>query len=173
MRRAGYGGMMVNSEYIDRIDQQMINKLMRYIKRIYYSLNDRDIEDGVFEGLLKVVKNIDQYGPSISAFESWVFTVVKNRVHEIVRRNNQTVNRWIELDDTNDSGYEENESDRLLIGEAFNVIQKLSARDRLMVKLELDGFKYEEIAKILNIPMNTLKSRLFRARQKIRSLRAA
>jgi len=49
-------------------------------------------------------------------------------------------------------------------------LQKLDAADRaILVMRDIDGMDYEQMAKILDIPLGTLKSRLFRARMALRS----
>lgn len=60
--------------------------------------------------------------------------------------------------------YLADERNRLL----YDALHELPERMRLSVVLHLRGYKYREIAKILNVSMNTVRSQLFDAREKLR-----
>jgi RNA polymerase sigma-70 factor (ECF subfamily) len=60
----------------------------------------------------------------------------------------------------------------MLQAEQIQMIQKAlqeiaeEFRQPLVLK-EIDGFSYEEIARIIDIPLGTVRSRIFRARQEL------
>jgi RNA polymerase sigma-70 factor (ECF subfamily) len=52
-----------------------------------------------------------------------------------------------------------------------NALNQLSPEHRAVIVLrELHGFNYEEMARILEVPVGTVRSRLFNARTKLRQL---
>jgi RNA polymerase sigma-70 factor (ECF subfamily) len=52
-----------------------------------------------------------------------------------------------------------------------NAIEKLPKQYRMVVVLRyLEDFSYQEIAEALDLPLNTVKSYLFRARQQLQEL---
>jgi RNA polymerase sigma-70 factor (ECF subfamily) len=50
-------------------------------------------------------------------------------------------------------------------------IDKLSPNDRIILKLrEINNYDYKKISKLLNIPIGTVKSRIFYSRKKIKKM---
>ncbi|NOQ74816.1 MAG: hypothetical protein GQ574_22570 [Crocinitomix sp.] len=57
--------------------------------------------------------------------------------------------------------------DQMMEGQIISEIQALNNDLRQPFELHLEGFKYKEIAEKLEIPIGTVKSRVFQARKKL------
>jgi RNA polymerase sigma-70 factor (ECF subfamily) len=112
-----------------------------------------------------------------SGFYSWLYRIARNVAISRVRRQHispgslehlQEV-RGYEPTDPNSSAAPEHSLEQ---SEQVRTVQAALAqvseefRQPLVLK-EIDGFSYEEIARILDIPMGTVRSRIFRGRQEL------
>lgn len=133
-----------------------------------------EAKDLLQDTTLKVLDNQDKFTDNKN-FKGWVFTIMRNIFINNYRRltRNQTI-----LDQTEDlyhlnlpqeSGFETPD-------EAFNVkeiskaINSFSDEYRIPFSMHVAGYKYNEIADKMNLPLGTVKSRIFFARQKLQSM---
>jgi len=133
--------------------------------------NREEAEDLLQDTTLKVLDNQEKFTDNIN-FKGWVITIMKNifinNYRKIVR--NQTV-----IDKTEDShllnlpqnsGFESPESSYAL-GEISSSIAAFADEYRIPFSMHVQGFKYEEIAQTMNLPIGTVKSRIFLARKRL------
>ncbi len=155
--------------------------MVNYRDSIYFMLlkmtnNKDDAEDLTIEAFGKAFKNLHQYTPNY-AFSTWLFKIASNNCIDFMRRNKQHL---ISLDQS----FEDNPTSTLassvkgdtlnpedsLINEQKikimrNVVEKLKPHYRILIELRyFKELSYEEIAEELNLPMGTVKAKLFRAR---------
>lgn len=137
--------------------------------------NRMDADDITQEVLIRIWKNIDNF--DISKAKSWIMKTTHNLCMDYLRRRQSSVNKFVEIDEDFENNIsEENvvsdpefslrrENIKLKIKEA---VEKLpDSLKSVFVLYELDGMKYKEISEILNIPMNSVKVYLLRARKKL------
>lgn len=135
------------------------------------TLNRDDAEDLIQETTLKVLDNQDKFIDNVN-FKGWVLTIMKNIFINNYRRiiRSQTI-----VDKTEDlyhlnlpqnSGLGSPEGS-YAIGEISNSIAAFTDDYRIPFSMHLQGFKYEEIAQQLNLPLGTVKSRIFLARKRL------
>ncbi|UCC44384.1 MAG: RNA polymerase sigma factor [Candidatus Zixiibacteriota bacterium] len=132
---------------------------------------DRDAGEDLYQDAL--LKGMRRFGHlrEASAFRPWLYRVIvnsfRNRLRRSVRRGGATAK---DLEAENLSGHDprdEYESRRRL--EAL--LSKLSREDKAMVVLhDIDGWSIPELARMLGRPEGTIKTRLFRARRKMRRI---
>lgn len=114
-----------------------------------------------------------------SQFYTWMYRIAVNTAKNyLVSRGRKTPTRDIDLDDAAFFSDEKNlqdieTPDRLLQRDqlqkvVFDAIEALPEELRMAVTLrELDGLSYEEIAEVMDCPIGTVRSRIFRAREAI------
>lgn len=161
---------------------------------IYYNYlrNKEDAEDVVQEAFLRVFKNINKYknikeNNNGSSLNTWIHTIAINLsltcLRQKKRKNEVTVSQY----DYNES-LKYNEEKIFFYDQTpqtlFPQIDKLTERNDIsnIVNKEIDnlpdihkealnlhehGFSYEEISEILDIPKGTVKSRIFRGKEKL------
>jgi RNA polymerase sigma-70 factor (ECF subfamily) len=135
------------------------------------TLNREEAEDLLQDTTLKVLDNQEKFTSNVN-FKGWVLTIMKNIFINNYRRivRNQTI-----IDKTEDlhhlnlpqnSGFDTPEGS-YAIGEITNNIEAFSDEYRIPFSMHIQGFKYEEIAQTMNLPIGTVKSRIFLARKKL------
>lgn len=118
--------------------------------------NEEDAQDAVCSAILKGYEHIEQLKNS-TKFKAWMITITKNEALKLKRRR---------LELPGDDKLEELlEPVRDHYNELWDCVQKLPEEYRLVIVLYYyNELSLRDIAKILNIPMGTVKSRLSRGR---------
>ncbi|MCD7936781.1 MAG: RNA polymerase sigma factor [Tannerellaceae bacterium] len=136
--------------------------------------NKDDAQDLLQDTTLKVLDNQDKFVDNIN-FKGWVLTVMRNifinNYHKIVRTQtvvDQSVDLY-NLDVINDSGFDSPDGS-YQIQEINKAINALNNDLKVPFSMYLNGYKYNEIADKLNVPLGTVKSRIFFARQELQKV---
>ena len=158
-------------------DREALITLLRQIENhvyrtAYYILNnEQDALDASQETLIRVYTKIETYEEK-AQFKTWVQRIVTNICIDKFRRTKPTVSI-----DEHDMVFPErsNVEQEVLSGFAMEeiklAIEQLPEHHRTVVILRyLQDFSYNEIAASLDLPLNTVKSYLFRARQQLQQL---
>lgn len=158
-------------------DKEALVQLLREIEHqvyrtAYYLLNDeQDALDASQEALIRIYTSIGSYEEK-AQFRTWVQRIVTNICIDKFRRRRPAVS--IEEHDMVFHARDDVETEVLSSCAAKDIreaIGKLPAHHRTVVVLRyLQDFSYSEIADSLNLPLNTVKSYLFRARQQLQNL---
>lgn len=135
---------------------------------------DRDSAyDLTQETMLKAITYKDYYTPNTN-FKAWVFTIMRNIFINQYRRKVKSgtiFDNSKELYLLNNNSESRNSPDNHMTSiEIYNQLNKLSAEYKEPFELHYLGFKYKEIAEKLDIPIGTVKSRIFIARKKLMDL---
>lgn len=99
----------------------------------------------------------------------WVVTILHNRFCYIARRNRRQgraipIHEW-----DSDVAVGARQSERMEVRDLQKALDRLPATDRKVIQLAaLDGLSHEETAQALGVAIGTVKSRLFRARERFR-----
>ena len=166
---------------IDHNDRNAYASLMgNYRDSIYFMLlkmtsNKDDAEDLTIEAFGKAFKKLDQYTPNY-AFSTWLFKIASNNCIDFIRKKRHNL---ISLDkeyqdeagtelahrvpsDVLDPEEELIKDQKIKI--MRNVVDKMKPHYRILIELRyFQELSYEEIAQELNIPLGTVKAKLFRA----------
>jgi RNA polymerase sigma-70 factor (ECF subfamily) len=145
---------------------------------LYRMLGDSDAaEDLAQETFIRVYRNAGRY-KQIAKFSTWIYTIAanlgKNELRNRARRQGVT---WEDVQNFDlktecsapmqlHSPKTDRAVERKELRAALNrAIESLPARFRIpFVMRDVEGFAYEEIAKMLKLPKGTVKSRINRAR---------
>ncbi len=133
--------------------------------------NKDDAQDLLQDTTLKALDNQDKYIDNVN-FKGWVLTIMRNifinNYRKIVR--SQTIIDQTEdlyhLNLSQDSGFDTPEG-AFTIKEINQAINGLNTDLKTPFSMFLAGFKYNEISEKLELPLGTVKSRIFFARQEL------
>lgn len=163
--------------------------LRRYERELYTFLrrflgNSQHAED-VFQGtFLSVHLRIDQFEPG-KRFRPWLYAIASNKAIDFMRRNKR--HQLASLDRGSASG-ESDESvaqrlssaevgpeQRAMVNETASrvreAVRQLNEPTQQLIQLAFyQGLKYADIAEILEIPIGTVKSRVFTAMRKLNEI---
>lgn len=155
-------------------DREALITLLREIethvyRTAYYVLNnEQDALDATQEALIRIYTKIGSYEEK-ALFKTWVQRIVTNICIDKFRKNKPTIS--IEESDpylTYNQDVEEEVMTMYLAQDVREAIDKLPEHHRTVIVLRyLQDFSYNEIAESLSLPLNTVKSYLFRARQQL------
>ena len=177
------------------VDQQLIERVQRGDKNAYnllvtkyqhkvsnlvsrYVKNQSDVPDIVQEAFIKAYRALPNFRGD-SAFYTWLYRIAVNCAkNHMVASGRKPPGSDVEIDDAEfyDGGdaLRENASpEKLLLTSEikkviFSVIEQLPEDLKTAINLrELEGLSYEEIAVIMECPVGTVRSRIFRAREAI------
>lgn len=143
--------------------------------------NREDVEDIAQQVFVKAYFSLKKFDQR-AAFSTWLYKITVNECWDLLRKkkvrplvyeselSEEQATMYLATEQRSDSGPDVRE--QLEVRQQLDTwLECLEERDRTMLTLkEVQGFTVEEIAEILGINGNTVKVRLFRARQKIAQL---
>lgn len=133
--------------------------------------NRDDAYDLLQDTTLKVLDSEEKFVENTN-FKGWVFTIMRNLFINNYRRGVRaatiidTTDNLYHLNISQDSALESPE-DSYGASEITAAINELSDEYRIPFSMHVAGYKYNEIAQQMNLPLGTIKSRIFFARKKL------
>lgn len=156
--------------------EELIKRVQKHIYALFSHLTEKkdDVSDLTQEALLKMAKSIHQL-KDIKSFKPWLNQIVTNLYYDHARKNPEKFMNISEekLNEIKDRiGCEPGE--KCLFSEMEKLIKTalftLPKEMRISLVLrEYEGLSYEDIAKITNSALGTVKSRISRARLKLQN----
>lgn len=153
----------------------------RYEHRVYgicyrYFGNHADAEDAAQDTFLTLARKIGQFRRD-SRFSTWLYRVATNACHDLARRDARRPRTPV-ADVTAVADPEDDQrsaDDAVIAGELAQAVQRalleLDELSRtLIVMCAIEGHTYAEASAQLDLPVGTIKSRVFRARAKLTEL---
>lgn len=164
--------LLFEEEFLPHIDA-----LYNFAYHLTY--DEDDANDLVQETYLKAYRFADSYMEGTNA-KAWLFKILKNAfINEYRKKSKQPT----KVDYEDIVSHHDSDTDRyvgsvdlreeifqgMLGDEVTSAINSLPVDFRTVILLcDIEGFTYEEIAKIIDIPIGTVRSRLHRARQMLK-----
>lgn len=156
------------------------NEFLPFIDSMYnfafrLTFDEDDAKDLVQETYLKAFRFINSFQEGTNA-KAWLFRILKNSFINDFRKKSkepakvdyQEVETYYNSDDVNRPITSDLRVESLqdMIGDEVSIALNCLAVDfrTVIILCDLEGFTYEEMAKILDIPIGTVRSRLHRAR---------
>ena len=160
-------------EIVNRYQDRLLNFVYRFLGRYDES------EDVVQDTFIKVYRNKDAY-QKIARFSTWIYTIAGNLAKTELRKRKRrklfslsrlgSENKEYEIPSTGLSP-EERVEGVMQEEEIQRAIQSLPEKFKTVIILrDIQELSYEEISKIVDIPLGTVKSRVNRGRLKLRDL---
>ncbi|BEP29177.1 sigma-70 family RNA polymerase sigma factor [Helicovermis profundi] len=139
--------------------------------------NPEDAKDVSQDALIKVYKNIKRFKKD-SSFSTWLYRIVINTCKDELKRRKETISidereESYDVIESKDNNYNPvTEYERKDIREKINgAIYKLPINNRTAIILrDIEGYSYEEISKIEETTIGTIKSRINRGRKILREI---
>lgn len=142
-------------------------------------LNVDDVEDVIQEVFFRIYKSIKRFKGD-SAFSTWLYRITVNVCKDILAKYSKRSETFTDFEDEENGGVAEPASEvdieedirqQFRIEDFRTVLAELSEEDNLFITLrDIEGLDYEEISKITEKPLGTVKSRIYYARKRLKSL---
>lgn len=149
-------------------DTKSVNLLIkrwqdRLLMHAMMIVQDRSLaQDIVQESWMAILKNINKLN-NLAHFRPWVYRIVYNKSMDSFRKKKKHDHDIPEI-------YESEKTEDPRINRILRELSKLKAKDKNLVTLfYLEEMSIVEIAYIMKVPPGTIKSRLFHARNKLKS----
>jgi len=123
--------------------------------------NEQDVEDAISESILKAFKNLSHLKKTES-FKPWIIKIMVNECYSIINKKSR-----IDLKDNFEAYgrfYEKEDKKELMY--AINTLDK--DFKAIIILFYYEDMSIKDISKTLNIPQGTVKSRLSRAKDKLK-----
>ena len=161
------------TELVKRYKDPLFNYVSRMLKDSVFA------EDIVQETFVRVYKNKDRY-QQIAKFSTWIYTIAINLAKTEIRR--QSLRRFFSFSSTSDDGktfelpdprvnLEKGAEDTILGDQIMESIEKLPKVFKEVVILrDIQELSYEEISRMVGVPLGTVKSRVNRGRSRLQKI---
>lgn len=139
--------------------------------------NAADAEDLVQEAMLRAYRSWDRFTLGTNA-KGWLLTILRHLFINEYRRKRRhpesvdldTIEPFALLDERQEEDPQSAFFDRIVDDEVLRAVDQLPEAFREAVMLsDVEGLSYEEIAKVLEVPVGTVKSRLYRGRHMLQA----
>lgn len=143
-----------------------------YRTAFYMLKNEQDALDATQEALIKIYKNIHTFELK-AKFLTWAQRIVTNICIDKCRSYKESISvdeHEYVLNRMSSNHVEEELEKNILASELRQAIDRLAEKYRSVIILRyIQDLSYREIADVLQLPLNTVKSYLFRARQQLQT----
>ena len=151
-------------------DTEAYAEVMESIQSTLYRIaktrldNESDIYDAIYETTLKSFKNLKKL-KNIEFFKTWLIRILINECNKIYNTNMKHLKLIEKLSVVEESNYIDDTISNL---DFESLISILNYEERIVFTLYFhDRYTPTEISKILNVSINTIKSRLKRGKEKL------
>ena len=180
-------GQLSDQQLVERVqqgDKNAFNLLvLKYQSKVIslisrYVRNQADVADVAQEAFIKAYRALPNFRGE-SAFYTWLYRIAVNTAKNyLVSQGRRTPANDVDAEDAeyyegSDALKEFAPPERLMLSDEikkviFDTLETLPEELRMAISLrELDGMSYEDIAIVMDCPVGTVRSRIFRAREAI------
>lgn len=150
------------------------NQMSALLHAFAYNLtkNVEDAKDLFQETAYRAITNRDKFLPGTN-FKAWLFTIMKNIFINNYRKKTK-VNTIMDSTDnlyyinSGSTTISNNGDANILMKELTTMIEELDNSIKIPFLMHYQGYKYQEIADYLELPLGTVKSRIFFARKELK-----
>ncbi len=173
VERAQRGDKQAFELLVSKYQRKLARLLSRFIR------DSTEVEDVTQEAFIKAYRALPTFRGD-SAFYTWLYRIGINTAKNYLVAMGRRAPTTTDIDSEEAEGFEENDQLRDLntpesqlaskqVGETVNqTLSELPEELRTAITLrEIEGLSYEDIANIMNCPIGTVRSRIFRAREAI------
>lgn len=163
-------------------DDQAFTEIIEVYKEKVFRLiyrkisNKGDVEDLAQEVFIRAYQSLKRYDPQ-RQFSTWLYTIAKNLSIDYLRKKRLQIvsletplfprREFQDLENNPEEVFQRTTEQMQLL----KAITLLSEEYSLVIRLRhLKGYTYQEISAILDLPLGTIKSRIYRARSELRKI---
>ncbi len=162
--QAARGDHSAQAELVRRFQQPVLSLC-------FHLVGSQHAEDLAQDALLRVVTKIETFSGE-SAVGTWIYRVTTNICLSHLRRSRRSPVRGSIDAETSPQIEEHNEGSSVQMNEGLPAVRRaldeLSGDQRaILVLRDVRGLEYEQLTEVLDIPIGTVRSRLFRARKNL------
>ncbi len=178
IERCKKGDTEAFSDLVLKYEGKFINYAFRMLR------NEDAAQDAAQEAFLRAYRKINTFNGN-SAFSTWLYTILNNICLDIIRKkkrtgeenhvsinqeNNEDDEYELQIEDTSAGPYESLQK-KTAYEALYKALDELSEEHKeVLVMRDLNGLEYDQIAKITNTTLGTVKSRISRARLNLRKI---
>jgi len=159
------GDINAYNELVKRYKDRLLNFVLRYFNNV------EQAEDVVQDTLIKLYTHASYY-KNVAKFSTWIFTIAKNNALTELRKNKRKRIDSLWTDDgqvidinSKEESLDSKVQNEIAIDQLNKFLDEIPENFRMAVVLrDFQELSYEEISKILEIPIGTIKSRINRGR---------
>lgn len=159
------GDINAYNELVKRYKDRLLNFVFRYFNNL------EQAEDVVQDTLIKLYTHANYY-KNVAKFSTWIFTIAKNNALTELRKNKRKRTDSLHTDDgrfldigSKEESLESRVQNEIAVDQLNKFLDEIPENFRIAVVLrDFQELSYEEISKILEIPIGTIKSRINRGR---------
>ncbi len=154
-----------------------VDALRIYLSSSLKQLDDFYLDDICSRSFEKAFRQIGSYDPSISKFFTWLKVIARNTALDILESESRS--RMVSIEDCDDKSVVDNIGDDMV--SALETIIEDEGKDKLLSYIDgmpelyrevakrrlVEGASYKEISEELDLPLNTVRTRIRRAKQLI------
>lgn len=158
---------MIQEEFEQNV-VNLQNALLGFARRLTH--NEDKAKDLLQDTTLKALNSRGLYSDS-GSIKSWLYTIMFNLFLNCRRHSSREEELFFDFQIPSTSGFMgEIDSEEVLSATDFKrIMNLLSVDNRLLFSLYLRGYRYDEIATRLKMPLGTVKVKIFRIKQELRS----
>ena len=157
--------MLNNNDFIKKYDK-IYDLLMGFAMRL--TRNRVDAQDLLQETVCKAYKSKARFQQGTN-FKAWMTTIMRNSYINLYRKRKTRNTTSAPIEDfaysIESTGFHAKADNQAMMHDLIKIVHSLSDTYRVPFLLSYKGYKYEEIAAQLDIPMGTVKSRINYARK--------
>jgi len=174
VRRAKKGDYRAFDLLVLKYQSRIVSIAFKFVKEIQLA------EDISQEAFIKAYRSIDSFREE-SAFYTWLYRITANTAKNYLvskgRRKESSISEMSISENEDIFELPTNDSpEQILMAQSlkdtiYDALSGLPEDTRTALSLrEFEGFNYEEIAEIMNCPVGTVRSRIFRGREALEDL---
>lgn len=162
----------MSNELINEMFEKKMNLIYKYLIKL--GCSEANAEDIVQDTFYKALKYIE--GIQAEKLSSWLFKVTINKYYDLCRKNNRHIQLSLHEDIFKESLKEDKLVEDFILDlekkeEILKCLSSISEVQKNLLVFKYDmGLSYKEIAEILDINENTVKTYLFRAREQFKKV---
>lgn len=142
-----------------------------FCKKAYWIVKDAELSKDIAQDSWQVIMSKIGELKDASSFRSWALRIVYNKSLDTLKHKTRERNKYKEFLHHQLITSTDTSEDEILKTKLLKAIQQLSTQQQIVIKLfYTESYSLKEISELLNVSIGTAKSRLFHAREKLKTI---